>query len=126
MYSDIANGAFISDDGKYWIVFLPPSEIANIQQGKAVKRVDEYAAEKLLKQILNASVEASALRDDPEASKKAGLHHFQTFYREFAIVKYFAGGRYAGENECEMKVDKVISLTLLLLFQRLQTRLEKR
>lgn len=55
-----------------------------------------------MKQILNHSVEASALRDDPEASKKAGFDHFKNFYREFAIVKYFAGGRYAGENESEM------------------------
>ena len=47
-------------------------------------------------------MEASTLRDDPEASKKAGLDHFKTFYREFAIIKYFAGGQYAGKNASEM------------------------
>jgi hypothetical protein len=75
----MANGAFLSDDGKNWLVRIEPELIA---AGKPQNSPDTYSAGKLLKLLLRPAVGTSS------------EENLKNLFREFSVSKYFIEARY--------------------------------
>jgi hypothetical protein len=69
--TDMANGAFLSDDGRNWLACIDPKKEVS---GKPQDRPDKQTATKLLKKLARGD--------------------FKENFREFSVISYWHGAKY--------------------------------